>query len=746
MKRLKLRNKQRTFGGTVRADLPDSAFAGPDRSFPIKTAQDVRDAARSLGRTNHDKAAVKRGIIRRARAIGAVNALPEAWREKEAPSATPDTHNAHGSGGLFANPAISRSPLDFLLWRKARRATRRRYATTKTPAARAFARDWYDRRGGLWTEKAPNYGARGGQTIAGDLGRGDDGKFTSASSGGDGKSKDEKPKGSAKKPKSPSPEQQARQAQRDRERAEDRAQRAADRKLRLTRQAQRDQERAEDRKQRAADRKQQAEEKRQRELDKQRQQVKPEGKPKGGGGGKKSEQNEGSDKLDKQIDSLRNLANLFGRGKTDGFVVFKDAKNEWRWIARTTTAFQDRDDEIISTKALIDDVARTDRDGRYGPLRWWHIGNPDPNNADAPWGSGLDLGWCDFAAVSGHSLIESGTFKSAEIARVIAAKADQLGLSPGFFHTSSEPDAHGVFHHIRRFERSLAPKNRVSNPFTAFAVASTATKGDNTVHEQKIAQLKALGLSGPMIADLLTDTIQTEKTAEASGVRYKEATSAELSQIATLKAQLAALEKALGGAKKAEPEEEADEADEETLAQERATEAAVPAVPADVAAAVEAVEETEKLDAPDELEDFDDAFDESTLRALIREECVQAITQALAPLTEQLALATKLEKQIGGLQSDLKAAFGGVATKAAAVEKAVEAEQSAVGGELAALKAKLDALQGTTTRYQASTALDTVTQRAEELAEKAKPVQAPLAGSLGDISNWISQVATTSIG
>lgn len=73
---------QATFGGQPRAALTDSVFAGPDRSFPIKTAQDVRDAVRSLGRTKHDKAAVKRGIIRRARAIGAAAALPESWREK----------------------------------------------------------------------------------------------------------------------------------------------------------------------------------------------------------------------------------------------------------------------------------------------------------------------------------------------------------------------------------------------------------------------------------------------------------------------------------------------------------------------------------------------------------------------------------------------------------------------------------------------------------------------------------------
>ncbi len=202
---------------------------------------------------------------------------------------------------------------------------------------------------------------------------------------------------------------------------------------------------------------------------------------------------------------------------TKAFAVFKDASGAWRWISRTTTAFEDRDEEVISTRALEADCARADADLRYGPLRWWHVGRPDPLSAAAPWGPGIDLGWCDFNAVSGRTLIESGTFKTEAIALAVAAKAPDLELSPGFFHAIGEPDASGVFHHIRRFERSLVPKwaGRASNPYTGLVV-------EKTMDQNKIDALKVLGVPEATVKELIADVERTEKAADADGVRYKE--------------------------------------------------------------------------------------------------------------------------------------------------------------------------------------------------------------------------------
>lgn len=75
--------KQSTFGGKDRDDLDDSDFAGPGRTFPIMTAQDVKDAARLIGKAD-DPEAVKRKIMMIAKRKGLEDAIPEAWHAMKA--------------------------------------------------------------------------------------------------------------------------------------------------------------------------------------------------------------------------------------------------------------------------------------------------------------------------------------------------------------------------------------------------------------------------------------------------------------------------------------------------------------------------------------------------------------------------------------------------------------------------------------------------------------------------------------
>lgn len=201
--------------------------------------------------------------------------------------------------------------------------------------------------------------------------------------------------------------------------------------------------------------------------------------------------------------------------------VFKTAKG-LRWLAFSSNGYEDRDKEIVSTKALMADVERTAKDGQFGPLRWWHCGAPNPTSPDEPWGPGVDLGWCDWAGMSGPFLVESGTFIDDRIGEAIAQKAPGLALSLGFFHPKSEPDADGVFDHIRRFERSLAPAGKVANTLTAFYVP-----GATPVNAEQLTQLKAL-LGGTVPESELKALIdkhtgQATKTAEAAGLRFKTA-------------------------------------------------------------------------------------------------------------------------------------------------------------------------------------------------------------------------------
>ncbi len=175
-----------------------------------------------------------------------------------------------------------------------------------------------------------------------------------------------------------------------------------------------------------------------------------------------------------------------------------------RWVAVSSSAYRDRDGEIVSTKALEDDVARADADGNYGPLRWWHV-------------KGLDIGTCDFNAMHGRMLVESGTFNDERVAAAIKEHAHELAVSIGFNHSHNEPDADGVFNTIRRFERSFLPRNRESNLFTTLGAVMkevTMTKDKETVFTELVGD--------DVAKDLITKADTTQKAADEAAVAFKE--------------------------------------------------------------------------------------------------------------------------------------------------------------------------------------------------------------------------------
>lgn len=191
--------------------------------------------------------------------------------------------------------------------------------------------------------------------------------------------------------------------------------------------------------------------------------------------------------------------------KDAGLSVFKDKGGRYRWILLSSTAHRDRDGEIVSTKALAQDVERADADRDFGPLRWWHV-------------PGADIGDCDFNVLLGRVLVESGTFRSEAIGEAIARAQATLKASIGFRHPFSEPDREGVFHNIRRFERSLVPAGRAANPFTSLFVRG----GNEMTVDDKLKELA--GLVGEKGLDfILTAARNTQK--EADGIAaYKEVT------------------------------------------------------------------------------------------------------------------------------------------------------------------------------------------------------------------------------
>ena len=76
--------EKRDFSASEREDAADAGQALPDGSYPIKSIADLKNAIQAFGRAKNP-AKAKQHIITRARALGAVDQLPEGWNVKKSP-------------------------------------------------------------------------------------------------------------------------------------------------------------------------------------------------------------------------------------------------------------------------------------------------------------------------------------------------------------------------------------------------------------------------------------------------------------------------------------------------------------------------------------------------------------------------------------------------------------------------------------------------------------------------------------
>lgn len=86
----------REFSDTSREKMAGRGVAMPDGSYPIPDKDALRRAVKSYGRAKN-QAAVKRHIVKRARALGATDMLPEDWAQKGSMAAQ---HSAAGADVL----------------------------------------------------------------------------------------------------------------------------------------------------------------------------------------------------------------------------------------------------------------------------------------------------------------------------------------------------------------------------------------------------------------------------------------------------------------------------------------------------------------------------------------------------------------------------------------------------------------------------------------------------------------------
>lgn len=227
-------------------------------------------------------------------------------------------------------------------------------------------------------------------------------------------------------------------------------------------------------------------------------------------------------------DRLQQIHDLAVANGADCMFSVKEVNGAYRWVLLSSNSFQDTDKEIVSQKALEADVSRTDKEnnGDFGPLRWWHMGNPDPVRR-VP-GDGIDIGTCDFRAMQGRTLIESGTFKDKRVAAALKNCADSLAASIGFFHPLTEPDGEGVYNTIQVFERSVLPRLKASNQLTALTVKTQTEDQDMATMKEKWDEfVTMLGGDEAMARSVVKQAQETEAKADEKGLKFKEAEQAE---------------------------------------------------------------------------------------------------------------------------------------------------------------------------------------------------------------------------
>lgn len=198
---------------------------------------------------------------------------------------------------------------------------------------------------------------------------------------------------------------------------------------------------------------------------------------------------------------LARAQKLLGSSSKKTFYVTKQEDGQYRWVGISSTAFLDRDNEIVSRDALS---KLTKKGEDYGPLVFWHTDYQNDSGAVSP----LSIGTCDTQMVDGVTLIESGLWNDSPLAKAImndiisGNPQVSWGMSIGFYPLSSTPNVpvgnsvvKTVYDKIDVIERSVLPTEYASNPFTCI------DSGGNNMDETKKNLLRKL------IGDEQTDEI-----------------------------------------------------------------------------------------------------------------------------------------------------------------------------------------------------------------------------------------------
>jgi len=162
--------------------------------------------------------------------------------------------------------------------------------------------------------------------------------------------------------------------------------------------------------------------------------------------------------------------------------VFKGADNQYRWVSISSSAFEDRTEETVTTGAV--DFSLKASGGDYGELRLYHL-------------PGSQVGTCDLSMRVGMFLFESGIFDNTKNARTVRkainASPDKYGVSIGFRYDKRDL-VDSKYHKIQIFERSIVEEVDAAALFTNIKMDNELVMEDKLMKDkekliEKLAEL-----------------------------------------------------------------------------------------------------------------------------------------------------------------------------------------------------------------------------------------------------------------
>lgn len=193
------------------------------------------------------------------------------------------------------------------------------------------------------------------------------------------------------------------------------------------------------------------------------------------------------------------------------FKVFTDNEGKPRWISASANAFQDREKEIFTTKALEEAIEYGDKSNERGPLLVFHV-------------KSAVIGQCDYQALAGRFLIESGTFDDTPLGQkaleYFRTTDEEHQVSIGYKYVLGD-EQDGQYDWLRIRERSVCPAGTAANTWTDFKVI-----GDMDMNATKVATLEKM-FGADLAKTVISQAEEATKTLEEAGVAYKTLPGAE---------------------------------------------------------------------------------------------------------------------------------------------------------------------------------------------------------------------------